>query len=762
MLDDDILSHPNRKLVDHLLGVHHNLQKLGENSDIARILGWTHDIAKAHPLFQKKVRRVSNIKYSHALPSALLTYALLRKNNVAPDKAFLYAEAVKIHHTGMESRKKAKEFWQDPEVRRNHLQYLKNDQVLEFIRKHMKDKISVDEIEESLSDIRRGLRFFPVDGRVEDHLRAYTQLRMILSRLVAADRIDAVFKSPMDSIMGRITPDMVDTALRNIQGFLKEVDDTPINKWRQEVRKEILYEFSSKVSKSGVIRLELPTGSGKTLISLSMALHHIRRYGSERVIYILPFISTGEQVAYVLKDFFGDGDGNIVREDNYLASGKIRNQQEEDYNLSPYEVVTLIMRYWLEPVVVTTLKYMWDVLWSPNAMDTMNFHLLNKSVIIFDEVQSLPAEYWNDLGTIVSKLAENNLIILMSATHPIEIENSLTLTSTQDVPFSRYNVSVIEGEGSILSSIKDKIDRGKSVAIILNTRSKAREMFSYIKEKFVDKENEMYFLSTWIVPAHRESIIKELKKREKERAQRILVSTQIIEAGVDLSFDVLYREIAPIDSLIQSAGRCGRHGRVKGEFFVVKFDNSMERLKRVYKRQAAEIVEEIFQQYKGRFPRNEEEFKTLEKEYFNRLKRVVGKSLIISKYIKNGNYDLEGDNDWQIIKDNSYEASLIIPLENRVWKWIDDLRALQKNNQRADIFIKRNKKSILFSLISRYIINIPTTDLEAICESISSAVTEEGVCEPLFPSEREGLWILQEWKEYYDLQIGWIWSNGKS
>ena len=724
-----LFSHKGRDLMSHLEGVGRNLEYLG--AEYAHILGITHDVAKAHPIFQEKLKKGSGPSFSHALPSALLTYVMLVDEGETPETALLYAEAVRNHHSGMKSVPDIEAFWEDEDVIDRYLETLLD--IEPFIKEHVYRYFSGGRMWQYLETVPM-FGVFPDKGDIPSNLDTYFRMRNTLSLLVAADRVDAVFGGSA-RVLKNLTRRDAEEANARIKMFLSSVDITPINRWRMEIRNDILSEYKSRMVKRGVVRLTLPTGAGKTLISLSMALDNVLFYGAKRIIYVLPFISTGEQVASVMENMFGE---DMVMTDNYLSGAK-----GETSELSPYDIVSTIMRYWIKPVVVTTGVYMWDVLFGRSAMDTMNFHLLKDAAIIFDEVQSIPTEFWGDLATVAEYLGKHNLVILMSATHPIDVKESITLTTHKRLPKSRYTARVIQMGDSEMLPLDDAIKNKQSILIILNTRDSARQFFWDLISRYPEMEDHMYFLSTYVIPKHRREVINTIRERERQHLPRILVSTQVVEAGVDLSFEVLYRELAPIDSIIQSAGRCGRHGEVLGDVSIIIPSKSIGRVYGSIKKEITEgIISDAIRG--GIFPCPEERLSTLEKEYFDRLKEQKDIYKIIKMNISQGDYGMSAYNP-SLIKNPIPTVSYVIPVEDEVWDMIYAIRELE--HARGDKFTTLNRRKILMSKLSAYIINVPA--------SVSSGVDKNDV-QSLFASS-DSILILEKdkWKKYYDTTVGW-------
>ncbi len=685
----------------------------------------------------------SRRSFSHALPSALLTLSLLKQMGVPDEDAFLYAESVRLHHSGMASQEKIWDFWEDEDKVDEYLRVINNRKVVDFVRKYIWSDFSLLVV----SDIIKSFDVFdllPDDRSSEDeHWLWYIKLRTALSCLVAADRVDAVFGEPRD-VLDLMDEGDIRDALDKIKEFVDNAPQTPINEWRHAVREEVLgryeAEYGHRGSTSGVISLSLPTGAGKTLISLTIALKHMLRAGANRIIYVLPYISVGEQVADVISRFVGS---DRVMVDNYLSRGRKDNEQ-----LSGYEILTTIMRYWVKPVVVTTSVFMWDVLFGPSAMDTMNFHLLKNAIIIFDEVQSIPTEFWGDLGKFVEYLGRENLVILMSATQPIEVRDSIRFESSQRPPVSRYKLEEV-GSGYIVDSVAGQIEKNKSVLCIFNTRSGALRFYVDLKEKIHGWGDNLYFLSTYVIPKHRAERIAEIVNAEKRGKQRVLVSTQVVEAGVDLSFDVVFREFAPLDSIIQSAGRCGRHGEVVGQVFVIYPSDTVAK---IYGAIKSDVSKEMFESVRAWFPVDEYRLFDMQGRYFKELSSRKQIYTLTRYCIAEGKYDMECKDikTFRLISESFRQYAVVIPADDEAMNLLEEIRRLYVD-QGLEKFDRINRRKQLYAKLSQYIVNLPQgiySKLKSNREHIEQVVPngEMIIVRPDYVSN------------YYTKEYGWFWG----
>lgn len=410
-----------------------------------------------------------------------------------------------------------------------------------------------------------------------DILQKECFVRMLYSALVDADSLDTEKHFAKEKFELRKSAVFEPDALlpRLDQEFRKFEQDPekkilPINQLRNIVR---LYAVSKASLPQGFYSLTLPTGLGKTLCSINWALVHAQCHKNiRRIIIVLPFVSIIDQTAGKLKEIFNDEKNDFVLEhhSNVIYA---ENEDKEEYNPK-----LLATENWDYPIIVTTNVQFFESLFSNKRSDCRKLHNIQDAVIIFDEIQTLPMGITEPTLTMLDNLQQlcRCSILFCTATQPdfatregfrgishIEslVENpEMVFEQTRRVtyhPVNDYNeVSISE-----LSDIV--IHNKQSALVVFNTKKKARIFFEEIKGGQAFKH--YFHLSTSMCPDHRKSVLKEIQEVLKKNEAVIVCSTQLIEAGVDLDFPSVYREIAPLESIIQSAGRCNREGKRKDD-----------------------------------------------------------------------------------------------------------------------------------------------------------------------------------------------------
>lgn len=330
---------------------------------------------------------------------------------------------------------------------------------------------------------------------------------------------------------------------------------------------------------SGVFRLNVPTGGGKTLSGLRYALAHAQKYGKQRIIFTSPLLSILEQNAAVIRDFIQD-DSIILEHHSNVVNAE--NSPEEA------DKTELLAETWESPIIITTLVQLLNTLFSGKTTAIRRFHSLCNSIIVIDEVQTVPSKMLTLFSLAVNFLSEicGTTVVLCSATQPCleKIDHPLHNPIRDLVPFdpdlwSVFKRTEIKNLGSMSTEeIADKalrcLETSDSILIVCNKKDQANRLFNLLK----DGGYAAFSLSAAMCTAHRRDTLEKLRASLSEKKQKVVcVSTQVIEAGVDISFECVIRFSAGMDSVVQSAGRCNRSGEagagVLSPVYVVQCQN---------------------------------------------------------------------------------------------------------------------------------------------------------------------------------------------
>ena len=367
------------------------------------------------------------------------------------------------------------------------------------------------------------------------------------------------------------------------------------NKSVGEVRNKLYVSCLSAGNKAtGIFNLTAPTGSGKTLSMLVFALRHAQKNGLRRIVLVMPFLNIIDQTAKVYREIFSKENGfpkNYILEDHSLAGFKAigGNGDLEDTGRRTRK---LLAENWDAPIILTTSVKFFESLHSCRNSQLRKLHRLAKSVILFDEAQSLPPELAALSLATLSRLAEPNgpygsSIVFSTATQPaFESISSVVEKYSScgwkpksfiseksekhlfDAMSGRVRVFWREQEHIELEHIVDElVESGKKQSLcILNLKRHAFKLSKLIKKRL--DPDTVFHLSTNMCSSHRKSVLNEVSKRLDDDDPVVLVATQCIEAGVDISFPIVYRALAPLEAIAQAAGRCNRHGGERGTVIV--------------------------------------------------------------------------------------------------------------------------------------------------------------------------------------------------
>lgn len=384
--------------------------------------------------------------------------------------------------------------------------------------------------------------------------------RLLLSAVIEGDRRDTA------QFMAGITDPSIPPSLNTFwQPYLERVEeklarfpqDTPIKKARGEISVRCR-AFAEKPG--GIYRLNVPTGAGKTLSSLRYALAHAQKWGKRRIIFTSPLLSILEQNAQVLREYLDDD--RIILEHH---SNVLHTQDSDNLDLRE-----LAVESWNAPVIITTLVQLLNTLFEGRTTAIRRFQGLCNSIIVIDEVQTVPSRMLSLFDLAVDFLANicGASVLLCSATQPCLEKAAHPLRTCQGdiIPYDPalwepfHRTVITNAGGQTLEQISafalDLLAEVKSLLIVCNTKDEAAYLFGQLKEH----AQACCHLSASMCIAHRRAVLSGLEQALAEGRKCLCVATQVIEAGVDISFERVIRLSAGMDSVIQSAGRCNRHG----------------------------------------------------------------------------------------------------------------------------------------------------------------------------------------------------------
>ncbi|MBS5284508.1 MAG: CRISPR-associated helicase Cas3' [Clostridiales bacterium] len=525
---------------EHLTGTALLSAKFAEafgNRDWGYCCGMLHDIGKYSEAFQRKIQGNTGSQVDHSSAGAQVCFEM---GGMYPYMSYCIAG----HHAGLPDYGGSADEENSSSLMARRIKKLEDFQAY-------KGDIQIPEL--------KTLPFDPKKSADPDFSLSVF-IRMLYSCLVDADFLDteAFMK---DGKTERNGGEALDLLLKKLElytaGWLKEQKMDTVNGRRTEILRHCL-ECGKK--ERGMFRLTVPTGGGKTIASLAFALRHGVENHMDRVIYVIPYTSIIEQNAAVFRKILGDE--NVLEHHCHV-----------DFDSSEeFKPMQLAAENWDKPVVVTTNVQFFESLFANRSSRCRKLHNIANSVIIFDEAQMLPGDYLKPCIAMMEELVRKYRasIVLCTATQPAlgpffkSGMGMFELCPRMEEQF-RFFERVTFGDAGIVGEdeLAGILEQEYQVLCIVNTRKRAQNLYRKLEGEGV------YHLSTTMYPKHRRRVLEEIRERLRAEEQCILIATSLVEAGVDLDFRSVYRELAGADSVIQAAGRCNREGKRPAEESVV-------------------------------------------------------------------------------------------------------------------------------------------------------------------------------------------------
>jgi CRISPR-associated endonuclease/helicase Cas3 len=548
------------KLADHLrsvgqLAAEFAAQMNPELVESARWAGLLHDLGKYREEFQEYL--LGNRKGSHETHHAVYGAKLA----VAHRKTAL-AFAIAAHHAGLHDAEKLRELLSDSRY---------DFSCLDTLKQHFEAEVKALDWqcpEPTINPQSQG-----------DRLRFEMFTRMIFSTLVDADFLDTEAHYQLQS---RET--LVLEPEQMLMQLLLEENSKPSEGALNALRNRIFQQcLDAAENRPGFFSLTVPTGGGKTLSSMAFALRHAQAHGLRRVIVVIPYLPIIEQNAAQYRRIFDPEGRGIVIE--HHSSVNIPDDVDEERRRSPLEYA---VENWAAPVIVTTSVQFIESLFASRTSRCRKLHNVAGSVVIFDEVQTLPTRLLNPLLNVLRELRHNYGVsfVFSTATQPafrkspsviegFEKDEITEITRDPDATFHqlqrvRYRFTSPVATMCWPSIAEEMAECGQALCVV-NTRRDAFELWNELHRKLPESEqHSLFHLSSWMCAQNRFDLLGDDKATDANTIRALLkrgapcrvVSTQLIEAGVDVDFPRVYRALAPLDSIVQAAGRCNREGRL--------------------------------------------------------------------------------------------------------------------------------------------------------------------------------------------------------
>ena len=505
-------------------------------SEWAKVIGALHDKGKEQKTFQQYIRKVSGLdpdihlegEHNHAYVGALIAKQLFTQESLLIDNIIMG------HHRGL---------YDDGERRA-------------ILQKSIPEEISIPKLEIEFNHLPK------CEKKDIHHL-----IRMLFSCLVDADYLDTEsFMQPKQSHF-RGNTSSIDSLLVNLLQHLEKLKEnapeTEVNKIRNEVQQ---YCINESQGAPDFYSMTVPTGGGKTLSSILWALLHAKKNNLKRIIIAIPYTSIITQTATVLREIFGDK--NVLEHHSNVNFSETGDKES-------IQRLKLATENWDYPIIVTTNVQLLESLFSNKPSDCRKLHNIAKSVLILDEVQTLPMDFLQPIVDTFDTLKRifSVSILFTTASQPVlsgKIKNSMGgfngLPHIHEIISHEANLHErlrrvqlnFDKDKSSHDDIAQRLSEHNRILCIVNTRKDAKEIYTRLP-----KEGYCFHLSRMMCPEHVNETISEIKRllKKDENSTIRVVSTQLVEAGVDIDFPVVYRQEAGLDSILQSAGRCNREGQ---------------------------------------------------------------------------------------------------------------------------------------------------------------------------------------------------------
>ena len=516
-----------------------------------RVLGLLHDKGKERDAFQQYIRKANGLPLMEEKPYGEHHHAfvggLIVKNIMGKSILNLLVNQIISHHTGLHDYAA----------------------VEDILKNQIPAEINHDDVAFDKFLLKKELLESPFSRNNVDMRHFHHLSRMLFSCLVDADRLDTERFMDRESWEKRGCLFSIADLLPKLEAYLQKLQlnapDTEVNRVRKKVQEQCCKTSSGE---KGFYSLTVPTGGGKTLSSLLWAMRHAVNHKMSRIIIAIPYTSIIVQTAGLLKEIFGEG--NVLEHHSNFNPDDIQNEEVR-------EKAKLATENWDYPIIVTTNVQLFESMFSNRPSDCRKLHNIVNSVVILDEVQTLPTEFLQPIvdamkayqqmfgvSTLFTTASQPVLSGLIQGSNPTAtFEGIAHINEIIPDEFALHDklrrVKLeIDNKGQTYNEIATKISSYDKVLCIVNTRKDAKALYDRLPD-----EGVKLHLSRMMCPAHVGATIRKLKALLKDESQPIIrvIATQLVEAGVDIDFPVVFRQEAGLDSVLQAAGRCNREGK---------------------------------------------------------------------------------------------------------------------------------------------------------------------------------------------------------
>lgn len=678
--------------------------------------GYYHDVGKIMESFQ---RYLKTDKGGHEKDHALISAAMFQtKYDAREIDAYLAMLAIAKHHGDLTC-----------DVETNNILFsqltAQYKDIWQQVQSNLEFTALLDvpfDLEEYEVKIKRTASKIRQNKYEKYGVEPFFLLQYIFSKLIWADKLNSAGLAQQERVNT--------TKLADIERYIQEKNQQvmAVNEKRETIRRSVLEKVESlsddEFDKTRIFQLTAPTGTGKTLTSICAGLKIMERMQKlyqcrGQIITALPFINILEQTKIDYEAFFADV---LVRYSGADLYDTTDNKAECETGL---QKKLLLMSAWESPVVITTFVQFFESILTDKNSQLIKLHKLAGSVVILDEVQAIPFEYAPLLGAVIQHLADfyGTRFILMTATQP-EIVTMANRFLPKENPMHTYELlptyqkyyadlkrtklvtafDKVQDNEQLVEFIKATKAENQSALVVVNTIHQSIEVYHMLKEEY-----KVLYLSTNLIPVDRKAVIKAAKDLLKRKIPFVLVSTQTIEAGVDLDFDIGYRDLAPLASIIQVAGRINRAGD-KGKYLsLYVFDTGSG--KYVYDQYPRQETRKML---KERESIGEDEYLSLIKQYYQRIakseqhERQIYQAMHTLKY-KTDDKDCLAIRDFSLIEKQDNIKTVLITKTVEVQEKAEEYAQLLEAGHLD--FAQKAKLKQLLAELSRYTVDVRVTNL---------------------------------------------------
>ncbi|WII39148.1 CRISPR-associated helicase Cas3' [Paenibacillus thiaminolyticus] len=606
----------------HLLEVKTLAEEYGKKLNIPHVTGLAgmlHDMGKYTEKFRTYLLaavsgaedRLRRGDVDHSTAGGRLLYDRFHADAKAPYKAILaevVGNAIISHHSYLHD-------FLDPDLESPYLRRVackkleEFDQSVEAFFTHvMSEQEFQGYVDQAAAEVEQFLAGVPAKSL---ELKLMFLTKFVFSVLIDADRTNTRwFEMCEPDEPERNTKELFSSyyerLMAELHSFKKKKDaHTSIALLRSEMS-ELCERFAAKPS--SIYTLSIPTGGGKTLASLRYALKHALTFNKKRIIYVVPFTTIIEQNAATVREILQD-EVNILEHHSNVVEVEVEEDDEDQDGLAltARQKANLAKDNWDAPIIFTTMVQFLNVFFAHGSRNIRRLHNLCDAVIIFDEVQKVPTHCISLFNQALNFLKEygGSSIVLCTATQPalqfveqkLELAEDAEMISNLDEVIDAFKrVDLIDkaterawSTEELACFVQDTIQEADNILVILNTKSVVKSLYERLQamreqHQFgEDEEIFLYHLSTSMCAAHRSAILEKVRAHFEAEEKVICVSTQLIEAGVDVSFKCVIRSLAGLDSIAQAAGRCNRHRKdeIRNVYIIDHAEENLKHLKEI-------------------------------------------------------------------------------------------------------------------------------------------------------------------------------------